>query len=79
MSLSLSLGCVETCALKNYVNADLSPRKLSSVSLSVDCKSLAVNCESTSLIISCYCVKVFTDIATVTALSCILLEKLSDH
>ena len=36
VSLSLSLGGVESSTLQNYVNADLSPGKLCSVSLSVN-------------------------------------------
>ena len=43
MSLSFVFGCVETCALKNYVYTDLSPRKLCSVSLSIDFDLFSVN------------------------------------
>ena len=43
MSLCLSLGGIEACALQNYVNADLAPRKLSCVSLSIDLDILAIN------------------------------------
>ena len=42
VSLGLVLGAVETCALENNVNADLAPRKILSVLLSVDGQGLAV-------------------------------------
>ena len=43
MSLSLVLACVETCALKNNINTELSPRKVLSICLFVDSDLLAVN------------------------------------
>ena len=48
VSLGLVLGAVETCALENNVNADLAPRKILSVLLSVDGQGLAVNSDSTA-------------------------------
>ena len=79
VSLGLVLGAVETCALENNVNADLAPRKILSVLLSVDGQGLAVNSDSTLLIISGNGVKILTDLAAVAALSGIVLEELSKH
>ena len=42
MSLGLCLGGIETGALKNYVNADLSPRKILGILLCIDLDLLAV-------------------------------------
>ena len=47
VSLGLSLGYIETCAFENNVNTELTPRKISSVGLSVDGDFLAVNDDST--------------------------------
>ncbi len=79
MSLGLLLGAVEACALENNVNVKLSPGKLVSLSHSVDLKGLAVNCDSTCLVVSGNCVKILADASAVTALSGIVLEKLSQH
>ena len=45
MSVSFLFLCVESCTLENYVNADLSPRKVLSVSLSIDLDLFSVNCD----------------------------------
>ena len=90
VSLGLSLGYIETCALENNVNTELTPRKISSVGLSVDGDLLAVNDDSTGsynglAIFSIYSglninsVKVLADSAAVAALSGIILEKVSEH
>lgn len=52
MSLSFVFGCVETCALKNYVYTDLSPWKLCSVSLSIDFDLFSVYCDG--ILACCY-------------------------
>ena len=75
----LLLRAVETCALKNYVNADLAPRKIVSVSLFVDSKCLAVNCDGVSLIISCNSMSVLTYLAAVATLCGVVLEKICEH
>ena len=79
MSLRLLLGAVETCALENNVNADLAPGELGSVSLGIDGKGLAVNCDSALLVISGNSMKVLADYAAVALLSSIILEKVSEH
>ena len=79
MSLCLVLRAVETCALENNVYADLAPRELSSVGLSIDFKGLAVNGDSVILVVSSYGVKILTDLAAVAALSGIILEQVSKH
>jgi hypothetical protein len=79
VSLALVLRAVETGALKNNVYADLAPRKLGSVSLSIDLKGLAVYGNGVSLIVSLYGVKILTYLAAVTALSGIILEKVGEH
>ena len=43
VSLSLSLACVEACALKNYVDIQLTPRKVSSVLLGIDRDLMSIN------------------------------------
>jgi len=72
VSLSLSLGGIEACALQNYVNTDLAPRELSCVSLSIDLDVLAINSDeilacgdSVSLLISALCA--------------VILEQVSEH
>ena len=90
VSLALSLGAIEAGALENYVNAELSPGKISSVGLSVNCDLLAVNDDgagsNNSLAILCiysglavYGVLVLADLSAVAALSGIILEKVSEH
>ena len=79
VSLALSLWCIEACALENYVYTKLAPRTILSVLFCINLKSLAVNSDSISLIVCWYCVKVLTDLTTVTALSCIILKKISEH
>ena len=41
--LSFCLGCVESCTLQNYVNTDLAPRKLFSISLRVNLDLFSAN------------------------------------
>ena len=40
---SLLLRSIETCALENYVNTQLTPRQLSSVGLCIDSDLLTIN------------------------------------
>ena len=79
MSLGLLLRCIETCALENYVNTELTPRAIYSVLLSVDLQCLTVYCDCVSFVVSRNCVLVLTDNAAVTTLSCIVLQKMSEH
>ena len=77
--LRLFLGCIETCALENYVYTELTPRAIVSVRLFVDLESLAVNCDCVSFVIRSNCVLVLAEYASVSALSCVILEKVSEH
>ena len=43
VSGSLLLGCIEACTLKNYVNANLSPRKLLSFSHCINLNLFSIN------------------------------------
>ena len=79
MSLRLVLRAVEACALENNVNTECTPRAVYSVLLSIDLESLAVNCDCTGLVISSYSVEILTDLTAIAALSCIILEELSEH
>ena len=73
MSHGLLFGAVETGTLKNYINTDLSPRKLVSLCHSINLQGLTVNSDGTSLIISFNSVKIFTDSSTVSTLCGIIL------
>ncbi len=77
MSLSLILRSIEARALKNYVNADLAPRKILSVFHSIDSNLFAVY--GNGVFAGLNGVSFFTDLAAVTALSGIVLEKVSEH
>ena len=77
MSLALSLGAVETGALENNVNAQLTPGKLSSVGLRVDGDFLAVYDDGAFACL--YGVQVLADGAAVALLSGVILEQVSEH
>ena len=72
MSLCLSLGGVESGALQNYVNTDLSPGKLSSVSLCINLNLFSVN--SDGILTVGNLVSQF-----ISALSRIILQQVSKH
>jgi hypothetical protein len=77
VSLALVLGAVETCALENYVNTEFAPGAILSVLASVDLDFLAVNDDG--ILCGFNCVLAFADVAEVRTLSCIVLEKVSEH
>ena len=79
MSLRLLLRCVETCALENNVNTKLTPRAIVSVRLFVDLKCLTVYCDCVSLVVRCYCVLILAEYTSISALSCVILKKVSEH
>ena len=45
MSFCFSFGCIESCTFKNYVYADLSPWKVSSICFFVDLDFFSINCD----------------------------------
>ena len=75
--LALFLRGVEAGALENNVNADLAPGQIGSVLLAVDGDLLAVNYDVTLACLNS--VSVLADLAAVSALSGIVLEKVSEH
>ena len=79
VSLCLFLRCVETGALENYVNTELAPRTIVCIGFLVDLKQLAVNCDCVSLVVRCNCVLILTEYTSISALSCVILEKVSEH
>ena len=90
MSLSFSFAGVETGALENYVDTELTPRKLSCIRLSVDSDLLAVNSDRTrsnnrltilceNSILESYSVLALTELACETTLSGVVLQKVSQH
>ena len=90
MSLSFSLRGIETGALEYYIDAQLAPRQLSCVRLSVDSDLLAVNRDRTrsynGLTVLCencvlvsYSVLALTELACETTLSGVVLQKVSQH
>ena len=77
VSLRLSLGAVEACALEHYVYADLTPGQLGSVCLCIDGDLLAVDDDG---VLAClYGVQTLADNAAVTLLSCVVLEQVCEH
>ena len=90
MSLSFSFAGVETGALENNVDTELTPRKLSCIRLSVDSDLLAVNSDRTrsnnSLTILCensvlesYSVLALTELTCETTLSGVVFQKVCQH
>ena len=74
---SLLLRCVEASALENDVNVELTPRKLSSVRLSVDSNLLTINDDR---VISCLnSVLALAVLASETTLCGVILQKVSQH
>jgi hypothetical protein len=73
VSHGLVLRAVETGALENNVNAELTPRAVYSVLFSVDLENLAVNSDGVSLVIG------LNGVTVVTTLSGVVLEKVSEH
>ena len=77
VSRSLLLRCIETCALKYYVNTKLTPRKLSCVRLSVDSDLLTINDDR---VVCClYSVLALAILTSEATLCCIILKKVSQH
>ena len=90
MSLSLSLGAVEACALEHNVYIESLPGKVLSLGHSIDSDFLAVYRDRTGSnnglavfskngLLRRNCVCIFADFAAVAALSCIIFEKMSKH
>ena len=69
---SLLLRCIETSALQNDVNVQLTPRQFSSVRNSIDSNLLAIN--NDEILTSLNSVLVLTDLAAETTLSGIVLQ-----
>ncbi len=67
---SLVLGCVETCALQNYIDVKILPGKVCRVLLSVDSDFLAINDDG--VLGSFY-------LSIITAMCCIILQKICEH
>ncbi len=90
MCRSFSLAGIETGTLEHYVDAQLAPRQLSCVRLSVDGDLLAVNRDRTrsyngltvlcehSVLVS-YSVLALTELACETTLSGVVLKEVSQH
>ena len=74
---SLLLRCIETSALQNNVNVQLTPRQFSSVRNSIDSNLLAIN--NDEILTSLNSVLVLTDLAAETTLSGIVLQQVSKH
>ena len=77
VSRSLLLRSIETCALQNYVNVQLTPRQLSSVRNSINSNLLTIN--NDEILTSLYSVLVLTEFATETTLSGVILQQMSKH
>ncbi len=77
MSLALSLGAIEACALENYVNAQLAPGQLGSVSLCIDGDLFTVN--DNGVFAGLYSVQILADGAAIALLSGVILEQVSEH
>ena len=77
VSRSLLLRCIETCALQNYVNTQLTPRQLSSVGLCIDSDLLTINDDR--VLGSVNSVLTLTELASETTLSGIVLQQVSKH
>ena len=75
VSLSLSLGSVETGALQDNVDTQLAPGQLGSVSLSVDGDLLAVDND----VVLASLDSVSTEGSSVSALSGVILQQVSQH
>ena len=70
MSLGFCFGSIESGTLQNYINTDLAPRKISSIFLSINFDSLAIN--SDGILASLYSVQILADFSSVSALSGII-------
>ena len=66
---------LKTCAFKNYVNTEFTPRAISCVLFSIDLKCFTVNCDCACFVIRFNCVTK----SKVVTLSCVILEKVSEH
>ena len=77
MGLRFFFGAIEARAFKNDVNADLAPRKILRVFHRIDLDLLSVNGDR--IFAGFNGVRIFTDLAAVTALSGIVFEKVRKH
>ena len=77
--LGLRLRGVEARALEDNVNADFAPRKVLCVLFRVDLQRLAVDRDGVRFVVGLNRVQAFADLAAVTALRGIVLQKMCEH